>query len=234
MNRRVRNRRVSTPQQNLDSFLDILTNTVGVLMFVGLFVALVAVEAGTIVRTPLVSESRKLARFFEVSRNQIFPINWLEADGLISQELDKLPDCEEPNIPRFFGDLGLDFYQEEIEKHQQCVVNKLAEFQKIKVQTQHYEVSIVGLDGSRYDLRTGVVGETVENLEQGESNFHELLEDFDPQKEFLAFIVRPDSFEAFRTAREVAWQRNFDVGWEPLPEERPIVFGSSGRAVGVQ
>ena len=39
------------PSQNLDSFLDVLTNTVGVLMLVGLFISLVAVDSATIVPT---------------------------------------------------------------------------------------------------------------------------------------------------------------------------------------
>ena len=43
MSRR-RIRENNAPSQNLDSFLDILTNTVGLLMFIGLFISLLAVE----------------------------------------------------------------------------------------------------------------------------------------------------------------------------------------------
>lgn len=60
-----RARKISNPSQNLDSFLDILTNTVGVLMFIGLFVSLLAVEAGTIIRTPLRSETNKIPNFLK-------------------------------------------------------------------------------------------------------------------------------------------------------------------------
>lgn len=51
--------RSSLPIGNLDSFLDIMTNTVGVLMFVSLFITLVAVQSGTTIRTPLVSQTEK-------------------------------------------------------------------------------------------------------------------------------------------------------------------------------
>ena len=67
-----RRRHNSKPDQNLDSFLDILTNTVGVLMFIGLFISLLAVETGTVIRTPLQSQTRKIGKFFEVRNNQVF------------------------------------------------------------------------------------------------------------------------------------------------------------------
>ena len=60
-----RYRQLNSPSQNLDSFLDILTNTVGVLMFISLFITVVAVESSTIVTTPLVSNTEKKPRFLK-------------------------------------------------------------------------------------------------------------------------------------------------------------------------
>ncbi|CCQ61967.1 hypothetical protein [Crocosphaera watsonii] len=79
-----RYRQLNSPSQNLDSFLDILTNTVGVLMFISLFITVVAVESSTIVTTPLVSNTEKKPRFFEVRNNKIYYIDDEEVDRQIA------------------------------------------------------------------------------------------------------------------------------------------------------
>ena len=56
-------RRSNTIEQNLDSFLDVLTNTVGVLMFISLFVTLIATGGSSkskiTIQTPLSSDTDK-------------------------------------------------------------------------------------------------------------------------------------------------------------------------------
>ena len=47
-------------------------------------------------------------------------------------------------------------------------------------------------------------------------------------------MVSPDSFDAFRVARQKAWSLGFEVGWEPISQDRILVFGSGGRSIGVQ
>ena len=50
-------------------------------------------------------------------------------------------------------------------------------------------------------------------------------------------VVKADSYEAFRAAREVAWKQGFDVGWEPQTVDTELAFnvlGSGGRAVNIQ
>ena len=63
-----------------------------------------------------------------------------------------------------------------------------------------------------------------------------MLAKLDPKKDYLAFLVRPNSFEAFQVAREQAWKQGFKVGWEPQNTNDPITFGlgSGGRSVGIQ
>lgn len=69
-------RKLAVPGQNLDSFLDILTNTVGVLMFVSLFVTLIAVEADSIVRTPLATKTQKTQDFLRFEMEKL-PISMM-------------------------------------------------------------------------------------------------------------------------------------------------------------
>ena len=229
-----RYRQLNSPSQNLDSFLDILTNTVGVLMFISLFITVVAVESSTIVSTPLVSDTQKKPRFFEVRNNKISYINDEEIDRQIALLMDNLPDCSLPEVPSNLDMYTYQYYLDRIQEYQTCRGQTIKTFRNFKGQTEHYEVTFYDLDALLYEPITPETGESYKAIAQTDSEFNQTLEKFDPTEDYLAFIVRPDSFSAFRAARKQAWKAGYNVGWEPLKQETPIVFGSNGRSVGVQ
>jgi hypothetical protein len=105
---------------------------------------------------------------------------------------------------------------------------------KFEVETKNYTVRFVDLDAIIYEPRTSNTGESIKEISQANSEYQTVLNKLNPQTDYLAFIVRQDSFSAFRAARQLAWKEGFDVGWEPQTKDTPIVFGSGGRAVGVQ
>lgn len=224
------------PEQNLDSFLDILTNTVGVLIFTSLFMTLVAVESGTIIRTPLVTPSQKDFHLFEIKQNRVFYVDTDMVQEQIKEFVSSLQTCNKPEEP--YGDSLYDYenYLQELYQYRDCVINKREQLKNFSVQTEYYEVKLIDLDSFawEYDLKKTVTGENSEELSQAHSNFREVLKKINPQKDYLAFIVRPDSFSAFRQARKLAWQEGFDVGWEPSNSDTPIILGSQGRTIGVQ
>ncbi|MGK7873621.1 MAG: hypothetical protein AB4426_10025 [Xenococcaceae cyanobacterium] len=232
--KRRRHRQHTLPTQNLDSFLDILTNTVGVLMFISLFVTLVAVEASTIVRTPLVSNSKKNPYFFEVRGNRVTYIDDETVDHQIENLIESLPTCYKPNIPSQLDLYLYEYYLDRIEEYKACQTNRIQSLKDFRAETAYYKVRFFNLDSLVYEPIKAVDGESREELTQVNSEFKTVLRKLDPQTDYLAFIVRPDSFEAFRVARKQAWKDGFDVGWEPQMEDTAIVFGSQGRAIGVQ
>lgn len=229
-----RARKISNPSQNLDSFLDILTNTVGVLMFIGLFVSLLAVEAGTIIRTPLRSETNKIPNFFEVRDNKIFYVS----DPQISQEIDQvittLPRCSDPNIPNDIPDYLYSFYLQEIQEYQACVNSREQKLKNFYYSNQDYQVTISEQGSIIYQPLATSAGENTKELMATDSDYGNILKQLDPQINYVAFLVRPDSFEAFRMARQKARSMGYEVGWIPFTEDRVISFGSGGRSVGVQ
>ena len=77
-------------------------------------------------------------------------------------------------------------------------------------------------------------GENKDQIVTKESVFNQVLAKLNPKEDYVAFIVRPDSFSAFRAARQQAWDKGFEAGWEPHKKELPITFGSGGRSIGVQ
>ena len=226
-------RRNSKPDQNLDSFLDILTNTVGVLMFISLFVTLIAVEADSIVKTPLASETKKTARFFEIRENKVTYLN----TGKVGEDMDRvvgnLPSCNKPN---FDLDSASADYLSGMQFYKSCVQNRANRLINFRTQTEFYNITMVDARTftMNYEPIPNKPGENAEELALTDSKFNQALAELDPQKDYLAFIVRPDSFASFRAAREQAWGQGFQVGWEPHKTEDPIVFGSGGRAIGVQ
>ncbi|AFY89197.1 hypothetical protein Chro_3765 [Chroococcidiopsis thermalis PCC 7203] len=229
------------PSQNLDSFLDILTNTVGVLMFVSLFISLVAVQSATIVRTPLVSKTEKQPHFFEIRGNKVTYIDTKVAQSHIKELVESLTVCSKP-IPPDSNLSDYDFFYEQLQEYyrwlqeyQDCITYKAQEFRTFQVRTSHYNVRLELEPFSEvYEPIEADVGESSKELKQENSEYKSILKKLSPQTDYLAFIVRPDSFETFRQAREIAWKDKFSVGWEPMKTDAQIRFSSGGRAVGVQ
>ena len=226
-------RRNAKPNQNLESFLDILTNTVGVLMFISLFVSLIAVEADSIVKTPLASETKKTARFFEIRENKVTYLNDQQVGEAMDTVVGNLPSCNKPDVD--LGNASAE-YSSGMQFYKSCVQNRANRLINFRTQTEFYNITMVDARTftMRYDPILNKSGENAEELVLTDSKFNQVLAELDPQKDYLAFIVRPDSFSSFRTAREQAWEQGFQVGWEPHKTEDPIVFGSGGRAIGVQ
>ncbi|APF20737.1 hypothetical protein Calab_1136 [Caldithrix abyssi DSM 13497] len=71
-------------------------------------------------------------------------------------------------------------------------------------------------------------GESIAEISQPGSIFYEMLNQTDPQKQFFYFIVRSDSYDIFREARKLAWEKNIEVGWTPKPKDEIILFSPYG------
>lgn len=232
--RRRRVRKDNRPGQNLDSFLDILTNTVGVLMFIGLFVSLLAVEAGTIIRTPLKSNTNKIGHFFEVRNEEVFYLSDPQIDAKIERLFSSLPVCSRPNFSESVPSYLYDLYLQEGAKYQQCQAERYEQLKNFRVDTGYYLVSFINGEGLQYEPIPNADGDDKKDLRQADSQFKNTLQNLDSDVHYVAFIVRPDSFSTFRRAREIAWNQGFDVGWEPFDQSSVLVFGSGGRQIGVQ
>ncbi len=234
MTRRKIRQNNTIPSQNLDSFLDILTNTVGVLMFIGLFVSLLAVEASTVIRTPLSQQTNKVGRFFELRNNQVFYINDPYIEKQIESAVSNLPRCYEPQIPDNIITGMHDFYIDQYRKYERCLLGRRRELERFYVSNDDYAVSFLENGSLKYQPTFTAQGENAQQLQDDNSKFNNVLKTLDPNVNFIAFIVRPDSFPLFRAARAEANKHGFKVGWEPFQQDRLLIFGSGGRSVGVQ
>lgn len=226
--------------QNLDSFLDILTNTVGVLMFIGLFVSLVSVEAGSTIRTPIISSTNKRDYNFEIHENRVldFDVN----RQAVESELAKLSlqDCQMPHQkPQLPPDITQDNarhhmtkaeinrynaevvrYNKEIDEFSNCMKKNGDELKDFTVKTLNYDVT------SNPDSLTLSFKPEIRNsssIKERPYRFLGMLNKLNPNEQYIVFYVRPDSFSEFREARKMAWDMGFDVGWEPLTNDRELL-----------
>jgi hypothetical protein len=213
--RRRRIARDAAPAGNLDSFLDTLTNTVGVMIFVLLFVTLAAADATVLVRTPLWAESGKAPIYFEVSGDRVALLDNREGSRQVGAYMERLPQPSWYNLAD--------------------IVRRIYAFSG---STANHEVDVVGSVlsgnlGTRYQLKEGA-GEARTALRRPGSAFQRALAEADTPGSSIAFIVRPDGFAAFREARKLAAAKGFESGWEPVEAGEGVVFSDQGRAVGVQ
>lgn len=217
-------RRPNHTSQNLDSFLDILTNTVGVLMFISLFVTLIATGSAPKTRvrieTPLVSATDKEQLWFEINGNKVSHLNLRQIREEEIELTGNLPNCNKPrNNPN-----APDYVLRQ-ENYQSCLLSVIGRQSNFRSSNKNYEVKAQNRGISLlFSPQSSDIGETTSQLMAPDSEFKQVLSQYDPDKDFLAFIVRPDSFEAFRTARKQAWDAGYDVGWEPHPQGAPIKF----------
>jgi hypothetical protein len=129
-----------------------------------------------------------------------------------------------------------------LSNYQSCLLSILGRQSNFRVDTDSYRVRTVDQGVSLlFEPLSNNIGEAATKLTTANSAYQQVLSKFNPNKDYLAFIVRPDSFEAFRDARKQAWEAGYEVGWEPLEQDAPIkirtIIGSElpgGRAVGVQ
>lgn len=230
-------RRNNQINQNLDSFLDVLTNTVGVLMFISLFVTLIATGGSSkskiTIQTPISSPTDKESLWFEIKDNKV---SYLDLRQVREKELElssNLPNCNKPS------DIGSADYNLRTQNYQSCLFSVIGRQSNFRANTQNYNVRSVDEGVSLlFEPVSAEIGENPGQLVGANSQFQQVLAKNDANKEYLVFIVRPDSFEAFREARKKAWQAGYEVGWEPHPQNAPIkirtILGSElpgGRAI---
>lgn len=86
-----------------------------------------------------------------------------------------------------------------------------------------YNTALMGLMGLQG--RPGVKGILQADLEgKAENAYAKVLKNISPKTHFLVFFVRDDSFDVFRTARDIAVKADFKHGWEYLTHDEPITF----------
>jgi len=202
------------PELLLVSFCDILTISIAGLFMAVIITVFEATKIPELQMTPLARDTDKRPVFFECRGNELF---FVDKDGLDEQVRKKLSTLN-PSVR------SGDFTQ------------FLKAIQGEEIGNQYYKVDpkflLVGM--MALDARAGSRGETKQGIQAANSMFKTVLAQLDKETQYIAFLVRDDSFDLFRAARVDADKAGFDTGWELLGIDEPIKFGQGGSAIAPQ
>jgi hypothetical protein len=209
-----RRKRKGEPELLIVSFCDIVTITTAALFFCLIVTVQEAVKVPIFRPTPLAKTSSKQGLFFECRNDQLFFVDKAGLDEQVEELMSKL----NPGVRG--GDLE----------------SFLKAIQGQEVGNVYYTVDPRYLLVGRMGLKTrpGASGEGVADLENPSSKYQAILSQLDKDKQYIAFLVRDDSFNVFRKARQVADNLGLETGWELLGIDEPIKFGEGGTAIGTQ
>ena len=196
------------------SFCDIITISTAALLLALFVTVQVAVKIPVFRPTPRSAPSSKQALFFECRNDHVFFVDKAGLDEQVEELMSRL----NPGVRG--GDLG----------------SFLKAIQGQEVGNPYYKVDprylLVGQMG--LEARPGATGEGAADLENPNSKYQAILSQLDKGKQYVAFLVRDDSFNVFRKARQAADNLGLDTGWELLGIDEPIKFGEGGTAIGTQ
>jgi hypothetical protein len=206
--------RKGAPEMLIVSFCDIVTITTAALFFCLLVTVQEAVKVPVFRPTPRAKITSKQGIFFECRTNELF---FVDKAGLDDQ-VEKLMSTLNPGVRG--GDL---------ESFLKALQGQEVGNAYYKVDPRYLLVGRMGLEA-----RPGVAGETITELDDPNSKFQAILSQLDKSQQYIAFLVRDDSFTIFRKARQIADAAGFDTGWELLGIDEPIKFGEGGTAIATQ
>lgn len=195
---------------NLDSFLDIMTCLVGVLVLIIILTGVDAAQIKVLIPTPMAHETNKRPVFFECRGNELYHIALDDINRQANEKLKEIAEVSEGDTRKMLSIL-----------------------ENTSIETDAYNIdlsyALVGQfalkpkdDAAGYKLQDAL-GETEEDW------YGSRLGQIDNDKQIVTFLVRDDSFLVFKKARALAWLQRIQVSYELLDIEDPIKFGLGGR-----
>lgn len=194
----------------LDSFLDIITNTIGILVVICCMAAINVNDITYIVRTPFVHKTEKIPIFFECRNNRCLPIDKESLHNEIDKRIKKLYKGD----ARLTGSKILSLMEDE------------------EIGDNYYRVDLPKLFLENIFVlipKEEDIGETAKEIRKTDSVFAQIINNIDAEKYFVFVLVRPDSFEVYRELRKQSWNLGLEIGWEPLTPGKFVSFGTKGR-----
>lgn len=202
---------------------DMLTNTVGIMLFILIYAVIAASGTVIVQRFPVSKNTSKKQVLVVCYRDRIL---WLDPDAIRAAVIKQLGG--RPATWNEYGRMN-NMRTADAGFSIQCV----AEFYKGGPEFKKGWALVQPQDGA---------GEEAQSLRAPRSAFATALKQMSPQRQFVYFLVYPDSLEAFQNARRLSDQAGFNWGWcpedsdswihdlivSPEPSEEGIVFDVQG------
>ena len=192
---------------NLDSLVDIVSNNVGILVILAVFMAVFSLmdkreQVSSEEQPEKQIEKLKIPWSHASQKNSLLILlrddRLLYLDrALVYQRLKKYLSGNDP-LPTEFS---LDQYSIKLTvggRHTHCI-----EF-----------------------LTSPATGEWWHKFSRHGGLMQTLMKKYPPEQNYFFFWVDPDSFDLFREIRKTLWEQRFEVGWKPVREESSLRYCS--------
>lgn len=195
---RTQRRRLQFHEPSLVPMADMLTNTVGVALFILIFTVLTAGDAVLTKRLPMRRPTKAEAMHFLCAFGRIAPLD------------------VQPSIEEFFQPLGRTIDLSDLEAFVERFRSRRLENEKFILTGEVGNGLVVAI------LPKPSFGETATDLVAESSRYRSLLAAANPAERFPKFHVYPDSITTFRAARDIAANAKFGTGWILYGINEPI------------
>jgi hypothetical protein len=198
-------------QPSLVPMVDLLSNTVGAIVFIMIFTVIAASGVVVLKRLPLEhSTSAKPANFL-CEKDRIYPLDNEELASKLNKKWGR---------PTSIFD----------------IYPWIARYDGIEVEDDHFIAhGESNVNSTTYSLSTLFTpkangGYRKEAIQNSDSPFRKALADLNGKSRFVHFFVRPDGIDSFFLARKIAAdEMGLATGWMPLDKGQPLRFVSKGR-----
>ena len=192
---------------NLDSLVDIVSNNVGILVILAVFMAMFSLIENS-------DQATKEDQSFEIIEKIKIP--WSHA----SQKNNLLFLLRDDRI--LYLDRALVY---------QNLKKYLSGKKALPKQISLIQYSIKLTTGSGHAhclefLPSPGSGQWWHQLSQHDGLLQSLMKKYPPEENYFFFWVDPKSFELFREIRESLWGQSFEVGWKPVRRESTLRYCS--------
>lgn len=191
--------------------VDLLSNTVGALVFIMIFTVMAASGVAVLKRLPLEHSSKAEPKNFLCEKDRIIPLENVELDARLRQRWGR---------PYSFFD----------------IYSWIARFNGIEVENEHFvargesEVTRSSFEFSVLFIPKSSGGYKTVDIDHSGSMYRQRLFSLNSKTHFVHFLVRPDAIDTFLTARKIAAdEMGLGTGWMPLEQNQEIRFVSRGR-----
>jgi hypothetical protein len=203
---------------NLDPLMDVLTCTVGIMLFIIIFAVIEARGISFKFFTPIQASSAPAAK----KRNLLICQYGMIKNLHIDMPYDSLPTNIEftyDNIPKIINEANKLALKDEFFTFE----FKMREERSWSWERRR-EVGIRYLDVVIHENDINE-GDDVTSFENEESFIRNFIVNLNPDKNWIAFLLRDEpSIEVFRKARQLAIEKNIVNGWDPISLDFPFTI----------
>ncbi len=201
-------------EPSLVPLADMLTNTVGIVVFILIFTVLTA--SGTVIAKVLPIEQSldvDASEYFVCTGDRVYPLR----SALIAQATKHYASFE--RSPDGFAALAKELDGRTTDDDQLRLAVHAASVGDATRAGLDLEITCEPVQGG---------GDDAASVRRGVGTFVHDLAKLDPRTTALIFWVRPDGIDVFRAARERASNAGFASNWSPRDPDRPIAFRLGG------